>query len=325
MTTEHRPMNALEWGILLILAGVWGGSFFFNAIAVRDLPPMTFVWLRVAIAAAALFVAIKARGVPLPQGRAAWTVAFGMGMLNCAVPFSLIVWGQTRIDSGVAAILNATTPLFTVLVAHAFTRDERLTLNKVLGVLAGIAGVAVMIGPEALGGLTEQVPAQLAVVAAAVCYGFAAVLGRSYARLGVRPMAAGFSQLLCATVVMAPLALVADRPWTLAPPGLAAWGAVLAIALVSTAMAYALLFRLLATAGATNTSLVTLLVPVSAVLLGVLFLGERLGLSAGAGMALIALGLALSDGRLAAALTGRARRLPAAGPPPLPGDRPPAA
>lgn len=316
MTPAPRPMNPLEWGILCFLAGVWGGSFFFNEIALRDLPPMSFVTLRVGLAAAILFTVMRLRGIPLPRDPAMWTVALGMGFLNCALPFCLIVWGQTRIESGTASILNATTPLFTVLVAHFFTGDEKLTPNRLLGVIAGLIGVAVMIGPEAVGGLTREAPAQIAVVAAGLSYAFAAVLGRRYSVLGVRPIAAGVGQLICATLLLAPLTLLVDRPWTLPPPDLATWGAVFGIAVFSTALAYVLLFRVLATAGANNTVLVTLMVPVSAVLLGVLVLGERLEPQHLAGMALVALGLAVSDGRLITALRARARPLPASAPPP---------
>ena len=303
----NRSMSGPEWALLIFLGLVWGGSFFFNGVAVRELPPATFVALRVALAAAVVSGLLAARRLPWP-GREGWAVAFGMGMLNAALPFCLIVWAQTRIESGTASILNATTPLFTALAAHLLLRDERLTPGRVAGLAAGLAGVAVLIGPDAIRGLGGDVLAQAAVVAAAVSYAFAAVLGRSYARLGVAPMAAAAGQLICAAAVLAPVALMVDRPWTLAPPSAATWGAVLGIALLSTALAYVLLFRLLATAGATNTSLVTLVVPVSAVLLGVLFLGERLHPEQAVGMALIAGGLLVSDGRLGS-LLGRRREL----------------
>ena len=315
-------MTPAEWGMLCVLGALWGGSFFFNAIAVRELPPMTFVALRLSLGAAILFVVMRARGLALPRRREVWLIAVALGLLNAAIPYSLTVWGQTRIDSGAASILNATTPLFTVVVAHLFTRDEKITANGVLGLLAGLAGVAVMIGPEALAGMTREIPGQLAVVASGFCYACAGVLGRRYSAMGVTSLAAAALQLGCGAILLAPLALYVDRPWTLAAPSLQAWGAVVGIAVLSTALAYVLLFRLLATVGATNTSLVTLLVPVSAVLLGVLVLGERLRPEHLAGMALIAFGLALSDGRLLSAVTGRGRRPRAGGPPPLPADHP---
>jgi len=302
-------MTSGEWSLLIFLGLVWGGSFFFNGVAVRELPPLTFVALRVALAGALLLLAMGVRRLPLPRSRAVWALALGMGVLNAALPWSLITWGQTRIPAGAASILQASTPLFAVLAAHWLTHDEKLTGGKIAGVLFGLAGVAVMMGPEVLSGLTRELPAQLAMIAAAVAYAGAAVLSRRYAALGVAPLAAATGQVLCAAVLLVPAALAMDRPWTLPPPGLATWGAVIGIAAISTALAYVLLFRLVATAGAGNTALVTLVVPVSAVLLGALFLGERLEPQQAVGMALILFGLLVSDGRLR--LPRRSRSTPA--------------
>jgi drug/metabolite transporter (DMT)-like permease len=221
-----------------------------------------------------------------------------MGLLNNVAPFCLIVWGQAHIASALAAILNATTPLSTVVVAHFLTDDEKMTGKRLAGVLFGLAGVAVMIGPDALKGLGGDLAAQLAVLLAAVSYAFAGVYGRRFARMGVAPLGAATGQVTASTIVLAPIALLVDRPWTLAPPSLAVWGAVVGIAALSTALAYVLYFRILATAGATNLLLVTFLIPISAILLGVLLLGERLDLRHFVGMALIGAGLAAIDGRL---------------------------
>lgn len=302
-------MSRREWALLLVLALLWGGSFFFVAVALRALPPIPVVALRVGLAAAGLLVALAIMGSGLPRRREVWLAFAGMGLLNNAVPFSLIVWGQTQIASGLAAILNATTPLATVLVAHACTRDERLTANRLGGVLLGLAGVSVMLGPAALAGLGERLLPQLACLAAAVSYACAGVFGRRFRRLGVTPVQTAAGQLTASTAMLLPLALLVDRPWLLSAPGPEVWWALAGLALLSTALAYVLYFAILATAGATNLLLVTFLIPVTAILLGVLVLGERLEAAQLAGMALIAAGLAAIDGRLL-----RAARADAIGP-----------
>ena len=203
-----------------------------------------------------------------------------MGLLNNAIPFCLIVWGQTHIASGLAAILNATTPMFTVVVAHVLTDDERMTRNRLAGLLIGLAGVVVIIGPGALQSLGSDVLAQVAVLAAAVSYAFAGVFGRRFRRLGVAPMAASTGQVIASTAILLPLALLVDRPWTLPMPSAETWAAIFGTAALSTALGYILYFRILETAGATNLLLVTFLIPVSAILLGALVLGERLSLPA---------------------------------------------
>jgi drug/metabolite transporter (DMT)-like permease len=291
-------MGGREWAMLLGLAALWGGSFFFNGVAVRELPSLTLVWLRVAVAALALLLTLRMLGQSLPRDRCIWAAFLGMGLLNNALPFVLIVWGQHRIASGLAAILNATTPLFGVLVAHALTRDERLTALKAGGVALGFAGAAVMIGPGVLGGLGDDTPAQIACLAAALSYAFAGIYGRRFRRLGVAPLAAAAGQVCASTLLLLPVMLLIDQPWTLAPPNAATWGAVLGVGLLSTALAYWLYFRILATSGATNLLLVTFLIPVSAILLGVSVLGETLQPRHLLGMALIGGGLAFIDGRL---------------------------
>lgn len=308
----NRVMGPLEWGLLAGLSVLWGGSFFFVGVAVGELPPFTIVLLRVALAAAVLHLAIRALGVALPRGGQVWAAFFGMGLLNNLVPFCLLVWGQTQIASGLASILNATTPLFGVLVAHLLTEDERMTGGKLAGVALGIAGVVTMIGPDALDGLGGGVWAQLACLGAALSYACAGIFGRRFRRMGVAPMATATGQVTASTILLAPLALWIDRPWTLAMPGWEVWAAMAGLAVFSTALAYIVYFRLLASAGATNVVLVTFLVPVSAILLGVAFLGERLEPSHLAGMGAIGLGLMAIDGRAFAAL--RRRGAASAGP-----------
>ncbi len=291
------PMGAREWLLILALSIVWGGSFFFVEVALEALPPFTIVLCRVGLAALALLVVIRAKGTQLPRDPGLWLAFLVMGGLNNAVPFSLIVWGQVHIDSGLASILNATTPLFTVLLAHLATADERMTPARVAGVLLGLAGVVFLIGPEALGGLGAAGLAQIAILGAAAAYACASLYGRRFRHLPPAVPAAG---MLCgSTLLILPLALAIERPWTLAPDT-EAMAAVVGLAILSTALAYLIYFRVLAVAGATNLMLVTFLVPVSAILLGTLFLGERLDWTAVAGMGLIFAGLAAVDGRVIA-------------------------
>jgi drug/metabolite transporter (DMT)-like permease len=291
-------MGLQEWGLLLFLSVIWGGSFFFIGIAVKSLPPFTLVFLRVALAATVLNLVVPAVGMRMPADRKTWSAFFGMGFLNNLMPFSLIVWGQTHIASGLASILNATTPVFTVIVAHFLTRDEKLTLNRLIGVLVGLAGVSVIIGPERLQGLGVNAFAQLAVLGAAVCYSFAGIYGRRFRRLGVHPVVTATGQVSASAIMLLPLALAVDHPWRLPIPAPPVLGAVLGLATLSTALAYIIFFRVLATAGATNIMLVTFLIPVSAILLGTVFLGEHLAWRHFLGMGLIGGGLAAIDGRL---------------------------
>ena len=306
--TAQKRMGTAEWGMLLALSVLWGGSFFFVGVAVKELPPFTIVTLRVGLAALALAALLRIMGLAMPKDRRIWIAFFGMGLLNNVIPFCLIVWGQTQIASGLASILNATTPLFTVLVAHVLTADEKMTGARLAGVTIGFAGVAVMISPAALSGLGGNVWAQLAVLGAAVSYAFASVFGRRFKTMGVAPLMTATGQVMASTVMLIPLALLVDRPWTLPVPSLSTWGALAGIALLSTALAYVLFFRILSAAGATNLTLVTFLVPVSAILLGWLILGEKLEIKHFVGMAMIAVGLAAIDGRLIEGLRTTSRR-----------------
>jgi drug/metabolite transporter (DMT)-like permease len=303
-----RRMGAAEWGTLGALSALWGGSFFLAAVAVAEVPPLSLVLGRVGIAAAALLLLTRACGEPLPAGGRLWLAFAVMGVLNNLLPFALIFWAQTRIASGLAAVLNATTPLFAALLAHGLTRDERLTPARLSGVLLGLGGVAVMVGPGVLGAAGASLLAELAVLGAALSYALAGIFGRRFARAGLSPMATAAGQIAASTALLLPVALTVDRPWALPAPSAAALGAVLGLALLCTALAYVLYFRLLARAGATNLLLVTLLIPVSAILLGTLFLGERLETRQIAGMALIAAGLAAIDGRALAPLRRAAAR-----------------
>ncbi|WP_246662731.1 DMT family transporter [Rhizobium sp. P44RR-XXIV] len=294
----NRPMTSHEWAMLLALSALWGGSFFFTDVALRALPPFTLVLLRVAGAALILNATIPLLGLRLPTDARSWIAFFGMGLLNNAVPFCLIVWGQTHIVSGLAAILNATTPLWTVIVTHFFTAEEKMTGNRLAGVVIGLIGVTIMIGPNVFDGLGATILAQLAVLGAAISYAFAALFGRRFRRMGVAPMVTATGQVTASTLMVLPVALLVDHPWTLAMPGLSVWAAVLGIAALSTALAYVLYFRILATAGTTNLMLVTFLIPFSAILLGALVLAEQLDTKQFIGMMLIGMALAAIDGRL---------------------------
>ena len=267
----------------------------------RDLPTLSIVALRVGIAALVLWGVVGLLGRAVPRDPAVWAAFLGMGVLNNVIPFGLIVWGQHSIASGLASILNATTPLFTVAVAGLLLADERISGRKLAGLVLGLTGVAVMIGPAALAGLGRDVLAQLACLGGALSYGCAAVFGRRFRRLGVDPIVVAAAQVTASALLLVPAALFVDAPWTLPMPPLPTWAALLGLAVLSTAAAYVLYFQILQRAGATNVSLVTFLIPVSAIALGVLVLGEALTGGQLAGMALIALGLLAIDGRIGAA------------------------
>nr|WP_210303737.1 DMT family transporter [Rhizobium esperanzae] len=288
-------MNAWTWGLLVLLGLIWGGSFFFARIAVQHVPPLTLVFLRLLLAALALHLYIAGRFDIYSILKARWREFLILGLINNALPHALIFFGQTRIGAGLAAILNATTPIWTVLIANYFTSDEKLSSAKIAGCLVGLAGTIVLIGPGISAGGEAPLWALLLPVLAAISYGFAATYGKRFKNVPAPVTAAG--QLTASSLITLPLSLLADRPWTLPLPGLDILLAILALALVSTAFAYILYFRIMAAAGATNASLVTLLVPPSAILLGVLFLSERLAVGECIGMALIGLGLVILDGR----------------------------
>jgi len=304
----RTQMNGRDWAILGTLAVIWGGAFFFIGVAVRHVPPLTYVWLRLSIAALAMWGYLYFKGQKLGLPREVWGSIVLLAVLNNALPFTLFGWGQTHIASGLASILNATTPIWGVVVAHVLTRDERMTPRKLAGVLLGFGGVATMIGPSLLASLGSSALAQLACVTASLSYALAAVWARRFRKLGVSPLSVTTGQLTAGALIMLPMAMIVDQPWTHAFPPLTAWGAITALALLCTAFGYVLYFRLIETSGATNALLVTLLVPPVAIVLGALFLSETLAPQDFIGLGLIALGLAAIDGRLLSLLSGR--RLP---------------
>lgn len=293
----NRTMTAGEWGLLVFLSLLWGSSFIFNDVAVRELPTLTVVVTRVLLAAVILLAITRLAGISMPTDWRIWRALLLLGLINNALPFCLIVWGQSHIAAGLASILNATTPLFGVVIAHYFTGDEKLTAGRMAGVITGFAGVAVMIGADALQSLGVSVFAQLAVLMGAFSYAVGTIYARRFRGLGLSPMATATGQVVASSVLLVPVMLVVDKPWTLTVPGMETIFALIGVAVLSTVLAFIIYFRILSTAGATNLMLVTFLIPVSAIILGILLLGETPHPKQIAGMLMIGTGLALIDGR----------------------------
>jgi drug/metabolite transporter (DMT)-like permease len=291
-------MTGSEWSLLVFLSVLWGMSFYFMGVAVKEIPPLTIVLVRVVLAAVALNLLLRGAGQRLPLTAEVWGAFLVLGLFNNVVPFSLIVWGASHIPSSLAAILNASTPLFALVVAHLLTHDEKMTAARVTGVVIGFGGIVVMIGVDALRAFGTHVLAQIAVLVGSLSYAFASSMGRRYQKLGLRPLQFASGQFVVSSLLMLPLALLGDRPWELAMPGAGACAAVVGMGLLSTALAYIIYFRVLATAGVVNILLVTFLVPVTSIILGAGLLGERLHPTHFVGMGLIGAGLAVIDGRL---------------------------
>ena len=291
-------MTGFEWMLLVLLSVVWGGSFFFNGIALREFPTLSIVTARVGLAALVLLFLTRMLGQGIQLNRQILKAFFGMSFLNNVVPFSLIVWGQQHIASGVASILNATSPLFTMLVAHWFTTDEKINPRRLLGVLTGMGGVGLMMGLDSMESSGFHLLGQSAILLAAFSYGLAGVYGKRFAQLEIPPLAIATGQFCASSIILLPFTLWIDQPWTMTIPSIEGIGSLLGIVLLSRALAYVIYFRLLKTAGATNLLLVTLLIPVSAIILGVFLLDESLEPQHLYGMAVISLGLLIMDGRL---------------------------
>ena len=288
-------MNGTEWGLLVLLSVLWGGGFFFVGVAVAELPPLTIVLARVGLAAAMLLLLLRVLGHPLPRRLSTWMLFLVMGLLNNALPFSLLNAGQTMVSVGLASIMNGMTPLFTALVMASF-REERLTSVRVIGVLLSIAGVAIISLPDVAAADARILGIGLC-LGGAVSYGFAALWGRRHLS-HVAPLQSATCQLVCSTFIMAVVVAIIDQPWTLLMPSTATWLALGGLALFATAIAYIVFFEILVRAGASNVMLVTLLIPISALLLGNLFLAEPIFVHEVAGAATIGLGLLFIDGRL---------------------------
>jgi drug/metabolite transporter (DMT)-like permease len=291
-------LRTADWVAFVVLATVWGGSFLlFKILDDAGLPSLTIVFARVLLAAIALLVVMRVRGAALPADRTSWRDFAVMGVLNNIAPYALLVWAETLIPSGTAAILNATTPIFAVIVNGLVLRIEPLRAATLAGIALGFGGVVELVGPAALAHLAIASLAQLACLGAGVSYAFAGAYGRRLRARGIDPLASATGQLCASSIVLMPLTVLVDRPWTLPLPSFGMWVALVLLALVCTAFAYILYFSILQSAGSTNALLVTMLIPVSALALGALFLGETIDTRAIAGTVLIATGLIAVDGR----------------------------
>jgi drug/metabolite transporter (DMT)-like permease len=289
-------MGLTEWLFIILLSVLWGAAFFMGKVAVTEIPPFTIVFGRTILGAAILNGVVIASGQRLPRQASLWGAFLVVGLLNNIIPFSLIYWGQIRIGSGLASILNATTPLWTVVLAHFLTRDEKMTVSRLGGVLFGLVGVVVLIGPAALFGLGLNVIAQLVVLGGSLSFAIAGIYGRRFQN--EPPLITATGALTCSAIIAMLMSLVIDRPWRFLPYEPATVWSIVGMGVLSTALAYAIYYRVLATVGATNLLLSTFLIPVSAALLGMAFLDERLDPRHFIGMALIGVGLAAIDGRL---------------------------
>lgn len=294
-------MNGQEWLMMIILAMLWGGSFFFYKVMIDGgLPVFLIVLLRVGLATLILNLWLVARRDFMPTSPRLWRDFIIMGLLSNTLPFSLIVFGEQRISSGLASILNATTPIFTMIIAHFLTTNEKLSGSKALGILLGIVGVAVLVGPTSLSdfhsGSMSNMIGKLSCLAASIIYAFSAIYGKRFR--GMDPVKTATGQITASTFMLFPIVLIFEHPWTLPMPALHVWGAIIGISLFSTVFAYILFFRILASAGATNAQLVTFLIPICALLLSWGVLNETIKFQSILGMIIIGLGLAAIDGRI---------------------------
>lgn len=296
MATTIGRMGPGQWLMLITLSVIWGGSFFFNEIALRGLPPLLVVWCRIAVGALGLLAMAAVSSLEIRPYLSYWKEFLVIGVLNTFVPFSFIVWGQQHIDSGLASVINATTPAFTILVANFFTSDERASVRKFAGAVLGLGGVATLIGADALSGFGNHILGQGAVMCAALSYACSATYARRIS--GVPPMVMACLQLSLVTVLMTPVVFFLTRPWELPMPSMDVVGAVVGLGLICSALAYILFFRILTTAGATNVQLVTLFIPFSASTLGIAFLGEPFSWRLAVGIVIVSTAALLIDGRI---------------------------
>jgi drug/metabolite transporter (DMT)-like permease len=299
---SRLSVSTADWLLLFLLSVLWGGAFFFGKVAIVEIPPLTLALGRVAIAAGVLAVFVRIGGSSSSQS---WSSYIMLGLLQNVIPFGLVFWGQIYIPSSLSSILIATTPLFTVLIAHIATVDDKLTLARLTGLVTGFSGVAIIIGPDLLHEFGTDLPAEVATLLGALSYAIAGVYGRRFR--SEPPLVVSTGQLIASTILLAPAAALIDRPWNLPIPSSAALCSLLGLAVLSTALGYLIYFRILSRAGATNVMLVTFLMPVSTILLGILILDEHVTSRHLAGLATIVVGLIAIDGR-AAKYLGLARR-----------------
>ncbi len=291
MTTSTLPAPSLgkEIVLLAVLATLWGASYTFIKIGVETIPPVTFIAARTLIAGGLLLAIIKLRGLSLPRDPAIWKRFFIQACINSVVPFTLIAWAELTVNAGLATILNSTTPIFAFLLTVLITRHEAVTGRKLFGVVAGVIGISLIIGLEAFHGVGKEALAQLAIVAATISYAAAAIFGRGFK--GLDPMMPAAGSLLCGAVLLIPVSLVIDQPWTIVPSTHSIL-ALLGLSIFSTALAFVIYFRLIDTLGSVSTtSQAYLRVPIG-VGIGVLFLGESLNPTAWIGLICVIAGVA---------------------------------
>jgi drug/metabolite transporter (DMT)-like permease len=281
--------HLVEIALLLLLATLWGASYTFIKLGVATIPPITLIAARTSIAGLLLLIVMRGRGIALPRDAATWRRFLFQACLNSVVPFTLIAWAERSLDAGLATILNSTSPIFTFLLTLAIARHEPATLRKLFGVLAGMAGICLIVGVQALSGLGEQLLAQVATVLATICYAGAAIFGRGFK--GLDPMAPAAGSMICGAAILIPIGVVVDRPWTLAP-SMSSVLALLGLAVFSTALAFVIYFRLIQTLGSVGTTAQAYLrVPIG-VALGVVFLGESPSPTAWVGLGCVVIGVA---------------------------------
>jgi drug/metabolite transporter (DMT)-like permease len=287
--TPQTPNLARELFLLLVLATLWGSSYSFIKIGVETIPPITLIAARTLIAGGILLAVLRHRRVRLPRDLATWRRFFVQACLNSVVPFTLIAWAEQSVDAGLAVILNSATPIFAFLLTVLMTRHEQVTLRRLFGVMAGLAGICLVIGVEALGGLGESLMAQLAIILATICYAGAAIFSKNFKGLDPAVPAAG--SLISGAVILLPMSLVVDRPWEI-DPSPASMLALLALSAFSTALAFVIYFRLVQTLGSVGTTAQAYLrVPIG-VAIGIVFLGERLSSTAWIGLVCVIAGVA---------------------------------
>ncbi|MCS7102826.1 MAG: DMT family transporter [Candidatus Korarchaeum sp.] len=297
MSRSISRMGLNEWLLMIVLSVIWGSSFLFMGVLVRELPPLTITASRLILAALLLNLALMPKGNP----RFPWRDLLILGLTNNTIPYALILWGQVYITSSLASILNSTAPFFTSVLAQLLTDDEKLTKSNVAGAIVGFSGTLIMLGPDALRS-NHNLVGQLMVLAGVICYSYATVFSRKLYGMGLSSGAIASGQLITAALTALPLAIILDKPWTLPNLSARAWASMICLSVLSTALAYAIFFRVLESAGATQVNLVTLLIPVTATLLCTTLLGERLEDRHLLGMVVILIGLIIADGRLGESL-----------------------
>jgi drug/metabolite transporter (DMT)-like permease len=298
--SQTPKLDSTSWAMIGAMSLLWGSAFLLIEIGLRTIAPNTLVFLRMAIAAPFMLLFLAFMKEKMPRDWRSWQQLFVLGALNAAFPFILFFWGQQYLESGYASILNATTPLWGVVIAHFLTDDEKATPARIAGVFLGLAGIIVMIGPDAMGGISNSLLAQIACLVSTLFYGYAAIYGRRLGQSTMTPMVVATGQVITAALIMLPVMLWFDRPWERPLPSADSMLAALALGIPATAIAYIFYFKTIDRAGATNAMLVAFIMPVIAVMLGIAFLGEVLTGGQIAGALLIAVGLVAIDGRLLA-------------------------